>query len=49
VHVFEDKQTGSLPSRSLKDSADSMRYVEPNRFVVRDGRPVERKSLTQLG
>ena len=49
VHVFEDEQDGSLPSRSLKDSADRIRYVEPNRFVVRDGRAVEGKSLTQLG
>jgi hypothetical protein len=49
VHVFEDKQNGSLPSRSLKDSANRIRYVEPNRFVVRDGRAVEGKSLTQLG
>jgi hypothetical protein len=49
VHVFEDKQNGSLPSRSLKDSSNRIRYVEPNRFVVRDGRAVEGKSLTQLG
>jgi hypothetical protein len=49
VHVFEDKQNGALPSRSVKDSADRVRYVEPNRFVVRDKRAVEGKSLTQLG
>ena len=49
VHVFEDKQNGSLPSRSLKDSANRIRDVEPNGFVVRDGRVVEGKSLTQLG
>jgi hypothetical protein len=46
VHVFEDKQNGSLPRRSLKDSANRIRYVEPNGFVVPDGRAVEGKSLT---
>jgi hypothetical protein len=48
VQVFEDKQNGSLPSRSLKDSANCIRDVKPNRFVARDGRAVEGKSLTQL-
>jgi hypothetical protein len=49
VHVFEDKQDGSVLSRSLQDSANRIRYVEPNKFVVRDGRAVESKPLTQLG
>jgi hypothetical protein len=49
MHVLEDKQNGSLSSRSLKDSANRIRYVEPNRFVVGERRAVEAKSLTQLG
>jgi hypothetical protein len=48
VHVFEDKQNGSLPSRSLKDGADRIRHVEPNRFVW-NGRAIDGISLTQLG
>jgi hypothetical protein len=48
VHVFEDKQDGSLPSRTLKDGADRIRHVEPNRFVWH-GRAIDGISLPQLG
>jgi hypothetical protein len=49
VQVFEDKQKGSLPSRPVEDSADSISHVETNRLVVRYGRTLEGESLTKLG